>query len=204
MAQGVPGAEPWGRWCTGWAKWIVGLERADGTGSRWSREQLSGRPQPDGGPRKGPEMPWTLLKEHGQARRGEPGAWVSEKKRKGSGRREGAAGLSAGARRGHPGGWQGPSRIPKGSRTHLGGRHCRGSTHSLGLGVERGRRLCGCTSPNSYVSRDTVLRALSLQLSACTPSTSEAARLPSSASAAPHQPGPRGVPLGVQPASRGS
>lgn len=105
------------------------MERADETGSRWSRGQLSGRTRPDRGPRKWPETPWTLPKERGQARTGEPGAWVSEKKRKGSGRREGAAGLSAGARRGHPGGWQGPSRIPKGSRTHLGGRHCRRSTH---------------------------------------------------------------------------
>lgn len=61
--------------------------------------------------------------------------------------------------------------------------------------------VCGCTSPSSRVFRDAALCALGLRLSACMHGTSEAARLRSSASAAPHQPGPRGVPLGVQPAS---
>lgn len=41
--KGVPGAAPWGRPCTVWDKWIVGLERVDGTGSRWSEGELSGR-----------------------------------------------------------------------------------------------------------------------------------------------------------------
>lgn len=70
--KGVPGAAPWGRPCTVWDKWIVGVERVDGTGSRWSRGELSGRTWPDHGRgsslRRPGLYPWSMGRQEGENR----------------------------------------------------------------------------------------------------------------------------------------
>ena len=163
--KGVPGAAPWGRPCTVWNKWIVDVEHVDGTGSRWSRGKLSGRTRPDHGRGSGLRRPglypWSVGRREGENR--ERGC--QRRKEKGRQGKKEQCGDSSGTHR-----WgQGPSRTPEGSRVHLGGCHCQGSTHSRGLRERRRGDRCVLIheSEQLCVQRSCPMRIQPLACSVC-------------------------------------